>query len=105
MTITEFLTARYDEDEDWARLTGSPDYSEPHEPGVPAHHERLLADIAAKRAIVALFLEVQEYAWKAPHGQQQADIARTDREVLRRVLHLLAQPFANHPDYDKSWKR
>lgn len=125
MTITEFLTARVDEDEAVAREAGgSPFKPFPRwvagetnnagirrEDGVPvAGHSwpremehiarfdptRVLADVAAKRAIVA--------SWRDPFGNwtaAQADAARAQKE---RTLVLLAQPYAEHPDYDPAWR-
>lgn len=120
--ITEFLTARYDEDEEratvyrdiMARLTI---VFGPHDPdadglhvGVAAHlalartADRIDADIAAKRAIVALHAEVVAYVHRAPDGPDAADHARVSADTLVQVLIMLARPYAEHPDFDPAWK-
>lgn len=95
MTITEFLTARYDEDEATARAAM-------HEPGADfswwdvdynsavanAHGMRwdpvsVLADIRAKRQIVEM------------HGQSPA---------IDTVLDHLATAYDQHPDFDPAWR-
>lgn len=140
MTITEFLTARWDEDEAVARaaspgtwtyrgvesVSGSTLYDETRsiarldydqdddERSVGrsiyeaeadangahiARHDpaRVLADIAAKRAILEEL--VREEA--ANFGDQFLDGLCSG---LERSARLLAQPYAEHPDYDESWK-
>lgn len=112
MTITEFLNARYDEDETLARESiidashwsvfavnehfGQVDSDD----GAIANNvdlkdaahivrwdpARVLADIAAKRAIVQLY-----------EGSGL-------RIAMGQVVRLLAQPYAEHPDFDESWK-
>lgn len=133
MTITEFLTARYDEreaaareasagpwavrpngDSPWVTRQGQPDVwlaiTSP-DPGAskaanadhialndPAH---VLADIAAKRAIVASVVsgEAHEVA-ETMSGLRQV----VARDVLSSVLRLLAQPYAAHEDFDEAWR-
>lgn len=123
MTITEFLTARYDEDEAVARAASPGPWhtnaerdevlavddivvaegfalSGPQTRATTQHIARhdpayVLADIAAKRAIVK--------SWRDPFGNwtaEQADAARAQKE---RTLILLAQPYAEHPDFDPAW--
>lgn len=55
-----------------------------------ARHDpaRVLAEVAAKRAIVERYMHLAE------HG---------DSGDARWVLPLLAQPNADHPDYDPAW--
>lgn len=105
MTLVEFLTARYDEEEQAAReAIAERDRVTPNAPapdlafqawpdiGVPAvvvGPERVLADVDAKRRIVELCqrtLEVED------HGHVLAEA----------VLRLEALPYADHPDYDES---
>ena len=90
MTLTEFLTARIDEDEEMANFGAygpSPDragwtrYS-------PAAM-RMLAECEAKRRIV------DRYAYLYTHG---------DSGDMRWVLPLLALPYADHPDYRPEWR-
>lgn len=86
MTITEFLTARYDEREAAARASETKVWASTVAEQAhialndPAY---VLADIAAKRAIVEL------------HGTSVG---------MDAVLDLLAQPFAEHADFDPAWR-
>lgn len=115
MTITEFLTARLDEDErrapmyreitGWlAAMFGPVDASMKEvQPGMAAQialartADRIDADIAAKRAIAALHEPVDE----EPDGW--CNLCDGDGWPCATMA-LLAQPYANHPDYDESWK-
>jgi hypothetical protein len=59
----------------------------------------VLADIAAKRRIVATFVEVDAHPNRLVYAfMQQQWVA------LRAVVAGLALPFARHPDYQESWK-
>lgn len=109
--LIAFLNARLDEDEqaaadaaailgdgDWWRRHTFVAYSEPN--GTPeqvSHHiarhdpARVLADVAAKRAIVAACaynLEYEEYGYT----------------LAERVLRALALPYADHEDYKPHWR-
>jgi pyrimidine deaminase RibD-like protein len=105
MTITEFLTARLDEDEAAARdvlenglvswdearqiLYRAGWHAERAEAHIARHDPaRVLADVAAKRAIVAL------------HPCDDCGMGNDPCSTLR----LLAQPYAEHPDYDEEWR-
>lgn len=99
MTIVEFLTARLDEDEaDW-QMVASRDVVEMLH-GMPLA-PRMLAEVAAKRRIIDL-----RYSWalqidKAPAKVRhvfEAQVSAADA-----VLRSLAQPYADHPDYNPSW--
>jgi hypothetical protein len=127
MTITEFLTARYDEAEAAARaaMDVEPAYahyggtaaeaflalavSEGETEEAAAHFERwrpehVLADIAAKRAILAL------HTCQCPDpdcrdcgecsGAHHADPTPAPCGTVK----VLAQPHAEHPDFDPAWK-
>lgn len=133
MDIVAFLTARLDEDEAVARLapqghwilktdgTDSIVREELHHPAdlsgdfvcyvgrfdeSAAHiarHDpaRVLADVAAKRRILA------EY--KARDGDADLMLGpnilrQREWSGLRLAVHLLALPFAEHPDYNESWR-
>lgn len=131
MTITEFLTARYDEDEvvaRWAtagRWTVRPNGDSPWvtradrpdvwlaitspDPGSsktanadhiarhnPAH---VLADITAKRAIVSNMRTALDQSW-----QDSADTRVLVEHLATTVLCRLAQPYADHPDFDPTWR-
>lgn len=150
MTITEFLNARYDEEEAIAQGADvkqeDPSWT-PHGPialsdprsfrvrsdrdsrpvalvqdvgddeegptsildgeAVAAHiarHDpaRVLADIAAKRAIVAAAVEtlaVEEVGFPADeHGLNEA------RSLAEFTIRTFAQPFAEHADFDPAWR-
>jgi hypothetical protein len=107
MTITEFLTARLDED--WANVHGQGEIScddleaackcatdeTPRRIDCPA---RWAGDIAAKRAIVD-FMRSEDAAGS---GLTDAEgIARSLRAIA--VLRHLASPYADHPDYQQEW--
>lgn len=71
--------------------------------GVAAHiarHDlaRVLADVAAKRAIVALH-SASDGRDPLCSSIDYPEVAE-DCETLRAML----QPFADHPDYDKAWR-
>ena len=121
MTITEFLTARLDEDEATARASEFPAewVARPDMTNQPimaggyriatsaasvmghiARHDpaRVLADVAAKRAIVALH-SASDGRDPSCSSIDYPELAE-DCETLRAML----QPFADHPDYDKAWR-
>ncbi|MFI8294051.1 DUF6221 family protein [Streptomyces sp. NPDC085614] len=59
---------------------------------------RVLAEVDAKRRIVAAYEVQRELAAK---GVMADDVAH---EYERGVLRLLALPYAEHPDYDEAWR-
>lgn len=106
MTITEFLEARIAEDE--AAADGLLGVS--HSPRTqvyigtewvssPLTSERLLAEAAAKRAIMALadHVEGMDYQITSEWG---GDIDGTADDILK----ALAAVYADHPDYQQEWK-
>ncbi|GAA3753781.1 hypothetical protein HDA32_004419 [Spinactinospora alkalitolerans] len=104
--LLDFLQARLAEDERAAQqqmvpIPGSRESDEPpsewpRSPG-RAPDRRMLLDVDAKRRIIELYAE----AAAEEHGlHPEADPCR---EVLDIVMHLLALPYADHPDYDRSW--
>lgn len=129
MTLVEFLSARLDEQEaifearvqaevEYLRSDGMPDMTAdevrsywlrpPGNTGDPVFDAQtqwpyILADIAAKRAIVA------ECSWAVVHSGDDAcglgdDAPHNEALTLLRILRLLAQPFAAHPDFDPAWR-
>lgn len=106
--IVTFLLARIVEDEAFARLaeerrddhlwvvTGSDTPV-----GVDYDPERVLADCAAKRTIVG-FLDPTSATDRARPGPQAVS-GGEGRYVAERVLLLLAQPFADHPEFHPPW--
>lgn len=156
MTITEFLTARYDEDEADARAavgtavfqrqTGRwvhrnvelSDYTSlivfavaegpegartqvadltaawegPERAVHITRHDpaRVLADIAAKRAIVALHKPVEDRNWKSgvSHGYlwcgSCGSLDDSPEPYPCRTVLAMVQPYAEHPDFDEAWR-
>lgn len=128
MTIVEFLTARYDEEEAvvlaaikddggqdggledaFDRLTKSRNVAGPlaFEPrfGEPLARmivrntpRRALADLASKRAILAEYGRIALSAETYPNAPNFSSLI-----AMTTVVRLLAQPFADHPDYDPAW--
>lgn len=99
MDITEFLRARFDEDQVRATLRTEHDvecdavpdadgYTYPCDCGVP---ERRMAEVAAKRAILEKF---DEDLWCIDGGYVYKDFA----------IQQLAQPYAKHPDFRPEWR-
>lgn len=142
MTLVEFLTARLDEDEQLARTVeqnvGTERKGEPYSDGSgiavgdafpsypwgaydgelpfmagPGHPSRVLADVAAKRAILALH---------PPETVEQFDGTEVNLEPPFRcdicwdplsgdsaewpcpTLLVLAGVYADHPDFDPAWR-
>lgn len=114
VTLTEFLTARLDEDEAVARAAFS-DLDEPGEAWRPSGLEdpwptqerhvlrhdpaRVLAEVKAKRRILELDDEVLRR--EVRNGDASGAGASL---MLSIVLRLLALPYADHPDYDEAWR-
>lgn len=102
MTITEFLNARCDEEErDW-RVVACRDVD--YQIGGRSVAPMMLADIAAKRAIVEVFEEAARDvdAIDYDYGADDEDWGAVS--LLRDVLRLLAQPYAEHADFDPAWR-
>lgn len=113
MDIAEFLTARVDEDEAVAREAGPSRVQDGfHELGVldddyrhatvVISSERLLAEVAAKRAIVDLHGRAHECVGYYSAGDINTSawcVAAVDCDALR----VLARVYADHPDYDPAW--
>jgi hypothetical protein len=96
-----FLRARLDDDESAALAWlpfGNPDAAAR---GHIARHDPawVLADVAAKRAIIetcAESLTLQETGYYEDHTGE--------RDLANFVLHRLAQPYADHPDFKAEWR-
>lgn len=99
MTITEFLTARYDEDE---RFTYNPALMPVSGPGLSDLVKRARADIAAKRAIVALAGRATEADRRMLAAEGATDPGPP--YIGDPFLWALAQPFAEHADFDPAWR-
>ena len=119
MRLDEFLLARIAEDEEaarWRGRLGRTSVEAPFEIVVFTDSgswrfdgNRLLAECAAKRAIV----EAWRQSWAVVGSDHNPGVAICDvaysewdegeRDALERAMRLLAQPYADHPDYDQSW--
>lgn len=115
--LVAFVTVRLDEDEQWAREApprgwyATDNHVEDQNGGSLARFEikadarhaahfdpqRQLADIAAKRRILALcdlwFNDADQPVTLGGYGEAYWDVVR-----------LLAVPYAEHPDYQQEWQ-
>jgi hypothetical protein len=97
MTITEFLEARIADDERAA--LNAPKMSDPYDADMaaftPELRQRMLAECAAKRALIAA-----SKAWE----DQRLDANLWSMENLdESVVGILAAVYKNHPDYQQEW--
>lgn len=111
MTLTEFLTARLDEDEATAtaaelrRREGTGDAAPPSDLDRAFTPARLLAEVETKRLLIHL-------AYEATGLDMDKDLDRDvdAREVSgiefvgERMLRALALPYADHVDYRAAWQ-
>jgi hypothetical protein len=86
-----FLAARLDE---WEARVSSPAYC----PSPDAPVAYLLADIAAKRAILARCEILSKEA--EPH-YSRANVVVVEARAVQRDIRDLCRPFADHPDYPR----
>lgn len=130
LTLTDFLLARFREDEVVARgailwdheswtnepvntvslgatrvqIASAPDFIGEH----VARHDpaRVLAECEAKRRLVTVAGHILE-SWEATHGGQGRvlweDVNRRERHHANETLAALALPYAAHPDYRDEW--
>jgi len=106
-TLTEFLTDRIAEDEAEAHVF---DWAEPGEyeaSDVEASGEyvtiymapsRLLAECEAKRRIIEVHLSGDAWCDHCSGGEHRGNPDACP------TLRLLALPYADHPDYDETWR-
>jgi hypothetical protein len=121
MTITEFLTARLDEDEavalraddfeveefTWASVDYWCASNDAH--GMRWSPKRVVADVAAKRAIVEWCSErdrvyIGGIGWGDPADTRSYIPGDYLRPGDAPILRMLALPYADHPDYQEEWK-
>lgn len=131
--LSEFLLARFAEDESEARkagdrfgggpweydgnynVAGHPPFGGPvrasvQDPSIGRHvarwdPNRVLAECEAKRAIVEARQMIDAHVRQVALADQEgARDARNTRAGLDVALKALALPYASHPDYDESWK-
>lgn len=97
MELPDFLRPRLDEAETRVHLVDK------SAGGKTAWSTYLLADVAAKRRIVDEFGDAGEWL---PFNREddEPEYAYGRARALYDVLKLLAQSFADHPDFDPAWK-
>jgi hypothetical protein len=119
VTVAEFLAARLDEDEAAAKgwvfrgtvvmLTEGEPTQADAEYLATFSGDRVLREVAAKRAILAEFVSFRE-----EHERQRAALpaeslgvgpgVHTGTELLRAVVAGHAAVYSDHPDYDPDWR-
>ena len=114
MTITEFLTARLDEDESIARMADTGDEPAEAAPILPERQRHIdrwsptqvLLDIAAKRTIVETYEELGRVLAKASDSGRadEASVTRNLFAGLQVAVLAHAMVFADHPDYRAEWR-
>lgn len=65
------------------------------------HPKRILAEIDAKRQLLAEYEQAARYA-KTTWGQSSADQSRA--RTLGKVVRLIALPYADRPGYREEWR-
>lgn len=132
VTLTEFLLARIAEDEAKARAAGgqvwaslnrswdSPDVRDiaamsgqterlfavpmDYDEHVARHDPaRVLAECEAKRRILELHPESPRYIYEQTMADPEPTEVYAGTDVPHELL-WLALPYADHPDYDESWR-
>ena len=118
MTITEFLEARISEDEEVARAASHQKVAGPfhgnwHHDSLHlssmervdaihvARHDpaRVLAECAAKRAIIAL----HDYEWMGPDDAAGKGCEHDYEDWPCPTIRAIAAVYAHHPDYKQEW--
>ena len=106
MNITEFLLARIAEDEEINETKPDPSGYCDYLSGVHYESARVLAECAAKRAIIAF--DQDEQIWE-PRGfsadaASEAFIRGAPKDPqARHVTRILAAIYKDHPDYQQEW--
>ncbi|MFI9407198.1 DUF6221 family protein [Nocardia sp. NPDC052316] len=107
-SLVHFVRARILDDEAEARA------AEHRGANGPWSSRRILAECAAKRAVLAALerdhkkkSEEQDWDWLDEEaafawlfGDSKAD---ESKKLAREILRALAQPYADHPDYQQDW--
>jgi hypothetical protein len=105
MTLTEFLTARLDEDEAGAddfhdaRRCGSLDRDGGFTPGQCdcGYPARVLREVEAKRKILNQLMSDLSYRPPVPSGHRRA------WAIASLIVEAMAAIYSDHPDYDPAW--
>jgi len=110
LTLVDFLRARLGEDESDHypyQPSDDGDFTTPTSGcvhcGIPANQAgdrcRVLADVEAKRRIVAMWEDAEADAARLPHTPE----AQAVEHALREALGALAATYASHPEYRSEW--
>jgi hypothetical protein len=121
-TLIEFLHARLDEDEAVVRRNlgrsgigddgNFPDYRTYDGPDLEAADDYLyhfrptreLAEVAAKRTIIADCTEMVKMCQVGPDGNLGRPGEHMMGDFGRWILQKMAAPYADHPDFDPAWQ-
>ena len=120
-TLADFLLARIAEDEAAAREIPAGTWEDATQASWRYDHvfrwspERVLADCAAKRAIVEMHAlmdggDPDSFPYESEDGRTVwpgcviCDGDSTPRRLGCDTVRHLAAPYADHPDYDPTWK-
>lgn len=104
VTLTGFLLARISEDEEVAQRESI------WPTGTPITPKRVLADCAAKRRLIDLAFENSasiDGEWGCCHNADEIRRGLCPRTPISGIeeLQVMAEVFADHPDFDPSWAR
>lgn len=103
MTITEFLEARIAEDEESNNPKPDPSGSCDYLHGVHYESARVLAECAAKRAIIGLAKRAAETERDYDDFEWQGTVERSEPLTGDAILFALAAVYADHADYRQEW--
>lgn len=108
--LVEFLRARLDEDAEVANATRKFEQRVPHTEQWFASHSnaitsmaphRAVAEVEAKRRLLGSHYDYRGVCTRCFDWQNKP----VEREPFPcEVVRLLALPYADHPDYDESWR-
>jgi len=101
MSLTEFLKARFDEDEAVARRRIEAGHCV--WPILGTGEARALAECEAKRRIVRRAHAASDAASERGLDDRAWAIRRASADSWRLALSDLALPYADHPDYQQEW--
>jgi hypothetical protein len=108
MTIVEFLEARIAEDETAAR-EALPEQDNVYGAGGFFEPSRVLAECAAKRAIIELHTPIRDDGWKSGEANDYlwcgtcGSIDDSPEPYPCMTIKALAAIYAIHPDFQQEW--
>lgn len=112
--LVDFVRARLKDDAQSAQGPFGKDggYSEYNDPGHPGHHLRVLADVDAKRELLATDDTpfCTSGCWrpdqtpKDPDSGWTVEIPHHYDCTAYYIAQVLALPYAGHPDYQEKWR-